>query len=91
MPILNKHSALGKKLVSNYKLSNLFQIRDLTMISFHFSFQVFRGNFDRDSIVAHNIFPPFHARYVRIHPLTWYSHISMRAELYGCPIKVRIE
>jgi len=49
--------------------------------------KIFRGNFDRDSIVAHHVFPPFHARFVRIHPLSWHSHISMRAELYGCPIK----
>ncbi|KAL9978628.1 hypothetical protein ACROYT_G016165 [Oculina patagonica] len=49
--------------------------------------KIFRGNFDRDSIVVHVIFPSFYARFVRIHPLTWRSHISMRAELYGCPIK----
>jgi len=49
--------------------------------------KVFRGNFDRDSIIVHKIFPPFHARFVRIHPLTWHAHVSMRAELYGCPIK----
>ncbi|KAL9978605.1 hypothetical protein ACROYT_G016141 [Oculina patagonica] len=49
--------------------------------------KIFRGNFDRDTMVVHKIFPPFHARFVRIHPLKWYGHISMRAELYGCPIK----
>ncbi|KAJ7392182.1 hypothetical protein OS493_013554, partial [Desmophyllum pertusum] len=49
--------------------------------------KVFRGNFDRDSMVVDQIFPPFHARFVRIHPLTWNSHICMRVELYGCPIK----
>ncbi|KAL9978620.1 hypothetical protein ACROYT_G016157 [Oculina patagonica] len=49
--------------------------------------KVFRGNFDRDTMVFHKIFPPFHARFVRTHPLKWQSHICMRAELYGCPIK----
>ncbi|KAL9978603.1 hypothetical protein ACROYT_G016139 [Oculina patagonica] len=49
--------------------------------------KIFRGNFDRDTMVVHKIFPPFHARFVRIHPLKWHSHISMRAELFGCPIK----
>ena len=41
-------------------------------------------------MVVHHIFPPFHARFVQFHPLKWHSHISMRAELYGCPIKVRV-
>jgi len=49
--------------------------------------KIFRGNFDVDSIVVHQIFPPFHTRFVRIHPLSWHSWISMRAELYGCPIR----
>ncbi|KAL9978610.1 hypothetical protein ACROYT_G016146 [Oculina patagonica] len=49
--------------------------------------KIFRGNFDRDTMVVHKIFPPFHARFVRIYPLKWYNHICMRAELYGCNIK----
>ncbi|KAL9978622.1 hypothetical protein ACROYT_G016159 [Oculina patagonica] len=49
--------------------------------------KIFRGNFDRDTMAVHKIFPPFHARFVRIHPLKWHSHVSMRAELYGCPVK----
>ena len=45
---------------------------------------MFRGNSDRHSIVSYTLFKPFTAQYVRIHPKGWRSHISMRAELYGC-------
>ncbi|XP_078368661.1 uncharacterized protein LOC144652511 isoform X2 [Oculina patagonica] len=48
---------------------------------------VFAGNFDRNSIVAHEILPPFHAYLVKIHPGSYYGWMSMRVELYGCPIK----
>ena len=45
---------------------------------------MFRGNSDRNSIVSYTLLRPFKAQYVRIHPKAWRSHISMRAELYGC-------
>ncbi|XP_022792632.1 coagulation factor VIII-like [Stylophora pistillata] len=48
---------------------------------------VFPGNFDRHSIVTHEFVPAFHARRVKIHPLSYHKWISMRIELYGCPIK----
>ena len=32
----------------------------------------------------HELHPPIIARYVRFRPLTWFVHITMRAELYGC-------
>lgn len=35
-------------------------------------------------MVTHRFLRPFKARYVRVHPKTWRSHISMRVELYGC-------
>ena len=56
-----------------------------------FLLQVFPGNFDRHSIVVHDLVPSFHARRVKIHPLSYKKHISMRVELYGCPIKVRLK
>ena len=46
--------------------------------------QVFTGNFDRDSIVRHNLHPPIRARCIRFQPIAWSGHISMRVELYGC-------
>ncbi|KAL9951704.1 hypothetical protein ACROYT_G044426 [Oculina patagonica] len=44
----------------------------------------FAGNTDRDTVVSHELNPPIRARYIRFVPVTWYDHISMRVELYGC-------
>ena len=49
-----------------------------------YSFQVFSGNNDRYTPVSHDLETPIIARYIRIHPETWKTHISMRAEFYGC-------
>ncbi|XP_015756081.1 PREDICTED: uncharacterized protein LOC107335265 [Acropora digitifera] len=46
--------------------------------------RMFLGNSDRNSVVFYTLLAPFTARYVRIHPKAWRSHISMRVELYGC-------
>ena len=48
------------------------------------TFQVFDGNTDRHSIVYHQFLRPFTAINVRFYPRSWYSWISMRAEVYGC-------
>lgn len=45
---------------------------------------MFRGNSDRNSVVSYTLLRPFKAQYVRFHPKSWRSHISMRAEVYGC-------
>ncbi|CAH1258994.1 MATN2 [Branchiostoma lanceolatum] len=45
---------------------------------------VFTGNSDRDSLVTHVLGDyngPFHARYVKFHPITWNLWISMRADI----------
>lgn len=47
-------------------------------------FQLFNGNTDRYTVVRHILEEPIIARFVRIQPKTWYRHISMRAEFYGC-------
>ncbi|KAL9964023.1 hypothetical protein ACROYT_G027596 [Oculina patagonica] len=46
----------------------------------------FAGNTDQDTVVYHDLNPPIRARYIRFRPVAWYSHISMRAELYGCRV-----
>ncbi|XP_020615957.1 lactadherin-like [Orbicella faveolata] len=46
--------------------------------------KVFPGNFDRYTPVSHDLKNPIITRYIRINPITWKSHISMRAEFYGC-------
>ena len=51
----------------------------------NFPFQLFRGNINRFGIVFHRINRPFVASHVRFYPRSWYSWISMRVEIYGCP------
>ena len=60
-----------------------------TIIMYYVFLCRFFDFFDRDSIVVHHIFPPIHARFVRIHTLSSRAHNCMRVELYGCPIRVR--
>jgi len=45
---------------------------------------VFTGNSDRNTIVGHQLVKPIIAKYIRIRPVTWYGHISMRMEIFGC-------
>ncbi|XP_041474462.1 uncharacterized protein LOC121423208 [Lytechinus variegatus] len=45
--------------------------------------KVFVGNYDHSTVV-YNAFPePIVCRYVRLLPMSWYHHISLRMELYG--------
>lgn len=44
----------------------------------------FEGNYDQNSVIRHALAPPMTASYVRLLPKTWYKHISLRLELYGC-------
>ncbi|CAH1802618.1 unnamed protein product [Owenia fusiformis] len=45
--------------------------------------QVFKGNNDRYTPVL-NSFKPVQARYIRIHPVTWNEHPSLRFDVTGC-------
>lgn len=49
--------------------------------------QDFSGNTDSHSIVYHGLNPPIKAKIIRFRPRAWHGHISMRVELYGCPVK----
>lgn len=42
----------------------------------------FTGNSDRNTVVTNEFATTITAQYIRIHPVTWYSHISMRIEVY---------
>ena len=49
--------------------------------------QLFIGNedqIDADNVVTNEFDWPIAARFVRLNPQTWYGHISLRWELYGC-------
>ena len=39
---------------------------------------------DKDTAEGRILEQPIVARYLRIHPTTWYGHICMRVELFGC-------
>ncbi|XP_035659341.1 uncharacterized protein LOC118404378 [Branchiostoma floridae] len=55
---------------------------------------VFKGNEDTDTPVTHafaDFNGPFKARFVKIHPKTWYDHICMRAEMIVEDEKKKLE
>ncbi|EDO48093.1 predicted protein, partial [Nematostella vectensis] len=74
--------------VKTYKLlllsSNpLFEIFSCGFTNHVLCSQVFLGNSDRNTVAIRSLGRGVRARYVRIHPLTWHGHISMRIELLG--------
>lgn len=76
-----------KHWTTSYKMSysndsiNWFYYRDAS----HLDPKEFDGNSDKDVPRYHYLHSPFVARFVRIHPITWNSHIALRAGLLGCP------
>ena len=50
------------------------------------SLKVYIANSDRHSVVVNVLIDPIEARFVRLNIEAWYSHISMRFELYGCNV-----
>ncbi|XP_028407274.1 uncharacterized protein LOC114529904, partial [Dendronephthya gigantea] len=46
--------------------------------------QNFIGNSDRTSIVTRALSPKVVARFIRIHPTSWFTAIALRAEFIGC-------
>lgn len=44
--------------------------------------RVFHGNQDVSSVVSNEIMEPFFARTVRLVPIAWHNHISMKFEVY---------
>ena len=61
-----------------------YEVVENTASTFAF-LQTFPGNYDRNGIQTRSFDPPLYARFVRLVPRGWRSHISMRLELYGCP------
>jgi hypothetical protein len=45
--------------------------------------KVFIGNTDQNGVVKNDFAAPFKGQYIKLRPLTWFSHISLRLELYG--------
>ncbi|XP_022799212.1 discoidin-1 subunit B/C-like isoform X1 [Stylophora pistillata] len=48
--------------------------------------KVFTANKDKDTVAYHKLNLPMRVRYIRVIPWTWHNHITMRMELYGCPV-----
>ena len=46
---------------------------------------MFDGNNDSDSVVYNKLTPAVTALVLRLLPVDWQNHISMRMEIYGCP------
>jgi hypothetical protein len=45
--------------------------------------KIFIGNSDQNGVVKNDFSSPFQAQYVRLNPLSWFGHISLRLEFYG--------
>ena len=48
---------------------------------------MYDANSDRNSVIVNRLIQPIEARLIRIYPESWYHHMSMRMELYGCEIQ----
>ncbi|XP_028395746.1 neurogenic locus notch homolog protein 1-like [Dendronephthya gigantea] len=46
--------------------------------------KIFQANIDHRCIVRRTLNPVIIARYIRIHPKSWYGYITMRLEFMGC-------
>ena len=47
--------------------------------------QIFAGNTDRNTVIAHSLKPHIEARYIRFHSQTHNGNVPcLRTELYGC-------
>ncbi|CAH3038827.1 unnamed protein product [Porites evermanni] len=55
-----------------------------TVYNEHGSKKIFTANYDRYTVVENMLDKPIVTRYLRIHPESWQSHISMRTEFLGC-------
>jgi len=51
--------------------------------------RLFDGNKDRNTRVRQLFSKPIQARYIRIHPMRWHHHISMRAGVIICETKCK--
>ena len=62
-------------------------VNECTVLSFSVLFlsQYFPGSRDKDSVRTQPINPPIIAKFIRLRPRGWRSHICMRVEFYGCP------
>ncbi|XP_046847042.1 coagulation factor V-like [Xenia sp. Carnegie-2017] len=81
-------STQGRPAVSEWVTSFSLSYSDLgttfTPYTVNGNTQVFQANTNSDSVVHNKISPPIVASFIRIKPVSWNTHISLRAEFYGC-------
>ena len=55
--------------------------------------KIFTGNTNSEAVVYNSVRPPITTRFIRLIPVEWHNHISMRIEIYGCPgaLKKKLE
>ena len=70
--------------VTSYKFG--YSIDDVTyyIVQEDYSDKIFDGNIDANTVVENTFDNVIVARYVRVYPQTWESHISLRWEVYEC-------
>ena len=61
--------------VEKYQVSYSLDGREWTFVD---DGKIFQGNNDRNTWVRNNFETPIRARAIRIHPLQWKTHMSMR-------------
>ncbi|XP_013420821.1 lactadherin [Lingula anatina] len=82
------YSSAGKgQYVTAYRLYYGNATDDMAMfVDNDFQPVIFDGNWDTVTPQMRDLDPPIYARYVRINPVKWNAHPSMRADLLGCPL-----
>eukprot|EP00057_Strongylocentrotus_purpuratus_P014292 XP_011668766.1 PREDICTED: uncharacterized protein LOC590339 [Strongylocentrotus purpuratus] len=79
-----RKSSIFRQWVTSYQISYSIDGKDWTLVkNCDGGPKIFPGNSDGDSLIENGISPPVAARFIRLHPVTWYSHISLRWELIG--------
>lgn len=70
---------------SNFWTPKMENYRDLSSFTpVLFTFQIFTGNSDRNTVKVNVLDVPIYTRYIRLHPKSFHAHISLRLDLYGC-------
>ncbi|XP_039252075.2 lactadherin-like [Styela clava] len=70
--------------VRSFKVSYGNSESSLAMYQENGATKIFTGNHDKTTIKENRFSQPITARYIRLHPVTWHEHLSMRIEILDC-------
>ncbi|KAL9962770.1 hypothetical protein ACROYT_G031908 [Oculina patagonica] len=79
-----RNSSLHHMWVKTYELSFSKDGKTFEVYKENNITQVFNGNSESNMMVVNGIKETQLTRYVRFLPITWYGHVCMRVEVYGC-------